>query len=355
MTVLQHIERLPCLRLLFRVNKRFSFFCRQRLISLKRDIEASICDEIQFVLKLDMPGFDSAVQLKIREIMWGFLKTALGKERVFHKFLLIRKKLNSFSSGIRTSEQTLLRVQLQLTRLGDILKENNPLPDSGLQGPSRSCRKGSDITVMDVDDLHKRIINEALILKREAAGLLAIVKIEKLSVTVERQLLRLEALIDESNVKFQALTDKVAARGKQVNKVGQEDVVLDMHHRIIGQALTLEKEAHDLLVSVKEKLAEAKASNLQSKPLLLKLNRSMRQGLNQLEREMRKCWARLASVGCREWVVGRQAALRRIYAALADRLRMGARTGTKVERLTLGEQEVDCIFAVSFTEELQSY
>jgi hypothetical protein len=368
MIVMQHIERLNCIRMLFCVNKSFNFFCRQRIVSLKIDIEARIRDEIQFVLKLDMPGIDSSLQLKVNEIMWGFLRTALGRERVFHKTMQTRKQLNALSAEIRSPvvklEQLLVRVQVQQKRLQDVIDKNNALPGTVSQSGNGKCKKFgiADILMKDVDDLHNTIKNETSNLLSEAKSLMPIVKFQKQSVKVEMQLLRLQSLIDKSNPKMQAPPDQVAARGSRsstrkarVDEFQQEDVlsVVDMHKKMIGQTLTLQEEAKDLLVAARERLTDVKASSQGCKSLLLKLNRSARQGFSQLEKQIRSCWARLVNVGNREWMTGRRSSMRRIHAALADRLRMGARTRTKVDRPALGEQGGGCAVSVSFAEEFE--
>ncbi len=366
--MLQNIERLPCLRMLFCVNRRFNFLCRQRLVSLKSDYEARIRDDIKFVMRLDMPGIDSSAQSQINEIMWRFIQTALGKERVLHKLHIARKELDLIYADIRGPvvklEQLFVKVQGQQKRLQAIINENNPIPDTIV--PKRNGQWGevcvADILIKDVDDLHKKIMSETSDLIGEVNSLMAIVKLVKRPLKVEMQLVRLHALINESNSKMQVLTDHVATRATRSRtrkpvEIPQDDVLLvaDMRSQIIGQALTLQEEAKVLSASVKERLAEAKLSSLRYKSLLLKLNRSVRQGFNQLEKEIRKCWVRLANVGSRAWIAGRRAAMWRIHTTLADRLRIGARTRTKVDRPTREELERGCEVAVSFAEEFEGY
>jgi hypothetical protein len=300
-----------------------------------------------------MPGIDSEQQLIVNQIMWAILNSALRKERVLYYSFVYKKELHRMAEEIRpvALKQLFVRVRKQQKRLQAIIDENSPLSDTVARRRSEKTKRllPADILQKNVVDLHEKIMAETSILLGEANNVVAIVKLDKQTARVQTQLVRLHTLIDQSNPNRQP-----AARGtrRTASKppTGDASVMMaDLHKKVIDQTLTLHAVAKDLLVSVQERLAEAKASRQRFQSKVLKINRITGQCFGQLEKQVRECWALFAEMGdsgSREWIAGRRAAMRRIQAALADRLRMGARTRTEVGREPGGGEGGD--IAVSF-------
>ena len=99
MIVAQHIHSIPCLRILFCVNKAFCIFCRQRFISINREMETSICDDVQYMIKNDttsMYGTEST-------FVWHLLQVVLMREKVLRVNRRVRLDVNSLFEAARTS------------------------------------------------------------------------------------------------------------------------------------------------------------------------------------------------------------------------------------------------------------
>jgi hypothetical protein len=373
--LLQNFERISCLRILFCVNKRFGFFCRQRLASLRRDVEARIRNDIRYVLNHDMPGINSEQQLMVNGMKWFMVKSALIREHKLYDGLFYKRKLFDLAEKYEkiVRNQLFVEVREQQKRLQAITDENSPLPDKVAQRRNEKTKRllPADIMQKNVNNLHEKIMKETSSLLGEANSLMAL---DKQAARVQMQLARLHTLIDESNPKMQAAA-RGTRRSARKHEILQVDasVMADLHKKVIDQALTLQEVAKDILIYVQERIAEVKASRQLYKSSVLKINRDTRQGLNQGEKYLRMAcslFAKNMASGSRAWIAGRRAAVRRIQAALADRLRMGARTRTVVGREPGGGEggisgsPLDGLgdiasffavddFAVSFAEEFQ--
>ena len=256
MIVVQQIESLPCLRMLFCVSKGFNIYCRHRFISLNRDMEATIRDDVQYMLKNDSTS-DHAME---STFVWQLLQVVLMREKVLRANRKVRLDVNSIFEAARLS-----RVELQ----------------------------------------HK---------------------------------------IESSNQRLQTLRDELAQRriGKSKNSRAAD--------MLRNATLVANQFKDDTLILSQENAKALKAMNMRLKALLRKSTRCLKKNLKEIEKVSRKCWSLAVILGSASWIADLKATMHRINAALADRLRMGARTRTKLE---LVQTEDACKVVVCFENEEQ--
>lgn len=100
MILVQHIRSLPCLRILFGVNRMLSFFCRQRFIALNREMEAKISEDVQYMLKNDCTkefGMENT-------LAWQLLQVVRMREQVLRANRKVRLDVNSVFEAARLSK-----------------------------------------------------------------------------------------------------------------------------------------------------------------------------------------------------------------------------------------------------------
>jgi hypothetical protein len=369
MIVFENVEEIPCLLILLCVNKRFEFFCRQRLVSLKREIEAMIRHDIQCLLKVDLPWLGNAAQVKVNEIMWTFVSASLERERVFYEIFATWKNLREFSEDTTRSMAQLkllsIRVQHQQPVLQALVDENKTLADALTHN-----RKGNasnltpaDIFLKNIDGLHEKIMAIGTSLRGEVELVKSADQTPQWNETWKS---RFRALIEEYTSKMQALLDKFAARRTTTRRARaahrtveilqqEKSLMAELHGLLMNQALALQEESNCLLFSVKERLVQGRASGRRCKSLLLSLKRIARRGFSKLEKRTREGWSNFASIVGDGWVAVRQAAYHRINAAMADRLRIGAETRTAVDRARWAQAGGDGEVPVSFAEGFEDF
>ena len=256
MIVVQHIESLPCLRMLFCVSKGFNFYCRNRFISLNRNMEATIRDDVQYMLKNDCTS-DHAME---STFVWQLLQVILMREKVLRANRKVRLDVNSIFEAARLS-----RAELQ----------------------------------------HK---------------------------------------IESSKLRLETLRDELAQRrvGKSKNSRAAD--------MLRNATMVADQFKDDTLILTQENARALRAMNMRLKALLRKSSRCLKKNLKEIEKVSRKCWNLAVILGSASWIADLKATMQRINAALADRLRMGARTRTKFE---LVQAEDACKVVVCFESEEQ--
>jgi hypothetical protein len=257
MIVVQHVESLPCLRMLFCVSKGFNFYCRNRFIALNRDMEATVRDDVQYMLKNDSTS-DHAME---STFVWQLLQVISMREKVLRANRKVRLDVNSIFEAARSS-----RVELQQK-------------------------------------------------------------------------------IESSQQRLQTLRDELAQRrvGKSKNSVAAD--------MLRNATIVADQFKDDTLILSQENAKALRAMNARLKALLRKSSRCLRKNLKEIEKVSRKCWNLALILGSPAWIADLKAAMQRINAALADRLRMGSRTRTRFE-LVQSEEEL-CKVVVRFENEEQ--
>ena len=241
MIVVLQVQSIPCLRMLFRVNKAFNLFCRQRFVAMNREMEISVCDDVQHMLGNNHAVEDAEKSTFIGQIL---------------EVVMIRENL------LRANQMTrILRVDLEKT----------------IEGSRRQMR----------------------------------------------------ALREEIDVRLQS------RRPAEPN--------LD-HARIMD-------EFNDDIEKLFQKTARTlrvKGADLRAR--LRKMAQRQKSTRRKIEDITSRYWALAARHGGAAWIAGLRAAVRRIDAALAGRLRMGARTRARIE-LTRDDAHGGCRAEVRFVQE----
>ena len=255
MIIVQHIQSLPCLRMLFCVNKGLSFFCKQRFITLNREMEAKISEDVQYMLKSDTTtehGMENT-------FVWQLLQVVRMREKVLRANRKVRLDVNSIFEAARIS-----RVELQQK-------------------------------------------------------------------------------IESSNQRVQALQDELASRKRGVPR----------NHRAVDllreAKLVADQFKDDTANLSRENSRAMRAMGARLRALLRKSSRCLKRNIREIDRVTRKCWSLAAILGSDSWIADLRAAVRRLDAALADRLRMGARAPSRFE--LVHEPAGCCQVAVRFVRE----
>jgi hypothetical protein len=140
MIVVQNIQSLPCLRMLFCVCKRFNQFCKHRFVLLNKEIEMKIRDEFACILKFEN-NWDSGVE---NTFVWQVLQVVLMRENVLHANRKVRLDVQSiyeaakltkleFQQKIDSSNRRLQHLSAQLASSSKRYKGDDELAEQLLR------------------------------------------------------------------------------------------------------------------------------------------------------------------------------------------------------------------------------